>query len=147
MKDYRTACELGYSLACENYRSVTGYYLVEIPKIVNQLVDESSQSFQKAEWRAVIDKTTQALELGGPNAIAYSNRAGAYANLAMLKEASDDCDKAIKIDPDYALAYNNRGYVQERLGQRAKAQLDYEIACNLGLDLACNNFKRLSAGK
>ena len=141
--DYKTACEYQYSLGCENYKTMTGFYPADIPRIVNQLIDESNQYFQKKDWDGVILKTSEALKYDASNVTAYVNRAGAYANMKMLREASEDCDTAIKINPDYGLAYNNRGYVYELLGQIKQAKLDYDIGCNLGIRKACENLKRI----
>jgi curli production assembly/transport component CsgG len=77
------------------------------------------------------------------NAIAYSNRSAAYAQKNFLNKALKDSNEAIRIDPDFSLAYNNRGYVFELLGSNKKAAADYLKSCSLGLDLGCKNFERL----
>jgi tetratricopeptide (TPR) repeat protein len=120
----------------------------EISKKVDMLIDESSESFQRGDWDRVIEKTTRALYFNPRSEIAYTNRAGAYANKGMLKEAEEDSNSAIMINPKYGLAYNNRGYVYERLGQLRQAELDYGTGCSLSIQMACNNLKRISmAGK
>jgi tetratricopeptide (TPR) repeat protein len=144
LSDYRTACDLKYGLACDNYKAITGFYPGDIPKVVAQLLDESKSLFAKADWDGVIKKCSRVIELDGSNATAYTNRAGAYANKKMLDQASQDCETAIKISPDFALSYNNRGYVRELSGEEKQAVLDYETGCKMGLDLACQNAKRLS---
>jgi predicted Zn-dependent protease len=144
LKDYKASCDSKYELACENYKKIAGFYPADIPKIVIKLIDESNECFQKADWDGVIMKTSEALKFDGSNVTAYVNRAGAYANKKMLKEATEDCDKAIRLNPDYGLAYNNRGYVYELLGQTKQAKLDYEIGCNLSIVRSCDNLKRLS---
>jgi tetratricopeptide (TPR) repeat protein len=144
LSDYRTACDLKYGLGCENYKAMAGFYPADIPKMIVQLLDESKELFGKADWDGVIGKCSQVIELAGSNATAYANRAGAYANKKMLYEASRDCEAAIKINPNFALSYNNRGYVRELSGWVKQAVLDYETACKMGLDFACRNVKRLS---
>ena len=144
LSDYRAACDLKYGLGCENYKAMAGFYPADIPKMIVQLLDESKELFGKADWDGVIRKCSRVIELAGSNATAYANRAGAYANKKMLYEASRDCEAAIKIDPNFALSYNNRGYVRELSGWVKQAVLDYETACKMGLDFACRNVKRLS---
>jgi tetratricopeptide (TPR) repeat protein len=108
----------------------------------NELIKQSALSFQKGDWNSVIDITSQALFLNPKSEIAYTNRAGAYANKGMPQEALADCNKAIAINPDYGLAYNNRGYTYELLGQIKQARSDYKIGCNLGITRACENLER-----
>ena len=47
------------------------------------------------------------------------------------QRAIKDYDKAIQLDPDYAWAYNSRGYAYRKLGQDAKADADKAKACSL----------------
>ena len=42
-----------------------------------------------------------------------------------------DYTKAIRLDPDYALAYNNRGLTFRNLGQTANADADKKLTCFL----------------
>ena len=41
-------------------------------------------------------------------------------------------DEAIRLDPQEAIAYNNRGVAYERLGKTREAELDYQKAKELG---------------
>lgn len=109
------------------------------------LLEQSLVSFQKKDWNGVIDATTRALILNPKSEIAYTNRAAAYANKGMLKEALSDCNNAIAINPDFGLAYNNRGYVYELLVQLKQAMSDYKTGCGLGDTLACANVERLAS--
>ena len=47
------------------------------------------------------------------------------------KAAIDDYDQAIKLKPDYALAYYNRGIARNALGDKQSAILDYQKAAEL----------------
>jgi Flp pilus assembly protein TadD len=54
----------------------------------------------------------------------------------------------MRIDPGYALAYNNRGYTYEQIGNREQAIVDYRKALELDNDpeatrLAQENLERL----
>ena len=52
------------------------------------------------------------------------------------KEAINAYDKAIKLKPDYANAYNNRGSAKDELGQPEAALADYNEAIRLDPDMA-----------
>ena len=47
------------------------------------------------------------------------------------QRAIEDFDKAIQLDPDYALAYANRGIAYHLLGQDEKSDADKAKACSL----------------
>jgi len=116
----------------------------EIQTAVNQLVDKSEASFNSGDWDATIAAASAAIALDPKNEVAFTNRAGAYANKGKLKEALQDCNTAIGINPYFSIAYNNRGYVLELSGQLPQARLDYEMSCSLDYALGCKNYKRLS---
>lgn len=117
----------------------------EVQAAVNRLVNKSEASFNSGDWDATIAAASSAIALDPKNEVAFTNRAGAYANKAKLKEALQDCNSAIGINPHFPLAYNNRGYVLELSGQMPQATLDYEMSCNMGNELGCKNYKRISA--
>ena len=48
-----------------------------------------------------------------------------------FSDAIEDYTKAIELDPDYADAYNNRGYAYYLLEQYGKALNDYDKAIEL----------------
>ena len=54
-----------------------------------------------------------------------------YDELGQYQTAIADYTKAIQLDPDYALAYNNRGVAYRNLGQYASADADETKACSL----------------
>ena len=117
----------------------------EVQAAVNQLVNKSEASFNRGDWDATVAAASGAIALDPKNEVAFTYRAGAYANKGKLKEALQDCNTAIGINPYFPLAYNNRGYALELSGQLPQAKLDYEMSCTMGNDLGCRNFKRLKA--
>jgi tetratricopeptide (TPR) repeat protein len=116
----------------------------EVQAAVNQLVNKSQTSFDKGDWDGAIAAASGAIALDPKNEVAFTNRAGAYANKGKLKEALQDCKTALEINPQFPLAYNNRGYALELSGQLPDAKLDYEKSCNMGNELGCKNYKRVS---
>ena len=116
----------------------------EVQAAVNQLVNKSETSLSMGDWDGAISAASSAIALDPKNEAAYTHRAGAYANKGKIKEALQDCNTAIGINPYFPPAYNNRGYALELSGQLPQAALDYEMSCNMGNDLGCKNYKRLS---
>lgn len=116
----------------------------EIQAAVNRLVNKSEASFNRGDWDATVAEASGAIALDPKNEVAFTNRAGAYANKGKLKEALQDCNTAVEINPNFSLAYNNRGYALELSGHLPQATQDYERSCNLGNELGCKNFKRMS---
>jgi tetratricopeptide (TPR) repeat protein len=142
---------LGDYVWCSQGGNVTGYpesdvdmkRTIELQTRVSELVNLSQVLFEEGDWNGAIRAATAALDLDPENEVAYTNRAGAYANQGLFKEAIHDCDRAVNINPYYALAYNNRGYAMERAGDLPQALENYELSCRMGNELACNNMKRL----
>jgi len=67
-----------------------------------------------------------------PDYRAYIGRAGAYQHLERLEEAIGDYSQAIRLKPDSALAYHERGICLARLKQDDRAFTDYNRALELG---------------
>ncbi len=141
--DYEKACKLGLEVACKNYEEITGYPCPWMPAQVAKLIRQSQERFEQRDWDEVIQLTSEAVELDSENELAYLIRAGAYVRKGLGEEALDDYNTAIELNPDFGLAYNNRGYALELLGRAKEAALDYEMGCRLGLNLGCQNRKRL----
>ena len=76
-------------------------------------------------WSSVIRKEPERVPL------AYNNRGLAYGNKGLFKEAIEDLDKAIILNPSYHLAYNNRGMVLGTVGQYDSALRDFTMAIAL----------------
>ena len=81
-----------------------------------------------------------------PNAIAYYNRGRAYYEKFLLVDKKDDTlklamadfDKAIEIQPHFAIAYLSRGNTHEYLGRQKLKESDYSHATDLLTDAITN---------
>lgn len=144
-QNYEAACNLDFDTACENYKSLTGYLPSDISAAVKDLLEKSYAAFQQKDWAGVVRTTSKVLELSSDNVQALANRAAAYAYSGKIEAALEDCNSAIRINPDFGLAYNNRGYCYELLGQTKDAALEYEISCGLGEKTGCENYKRMTS--
>lgn len=144
MENYKIACEKDLQLACENYQKMTGFSPGEIQGKIKILLDESLQEFQNKNWDQVIVLSSWVLVLDKENSKALSNKASALAEKGMLDEALDVINYATKVNPDNGIAYHNKGYILELMHQSKEAALQYEIACGLGVEQSCQEFKKLS---
>lgn len=78
---------------------------------------------------AIIDHT-RALELY-QDAIIFLNRSTAYMRHNMPEEALADCNQALKMNPRFAKAYNNRGYILMHQGKLDAAIADFNLALDI----------------
>ena len=96
-----------------------------------------------------IELFDESVSLNPTNPESYFGRAYSYAFLDRNDAAIDDFTQAIRLRPDYADAYRNRGDVFYRLKSYGKALSDYKTALNLGhvadqqMILAVKNCNRL----
>jgi TPR repeat protein len=111
---------------------------------VVDLLEQSRQEFGKQDYDAVIYLSTQIIQVDSENVEAYSNRCGARSMMNLHQEAHDDCIKAIEINPDFSMGYNNLGWVFEQQGDVKEALVHYNISCQLENTLGCQNYQRLS---
>jgi Tfp pilus assembly protein PilF len=79
-------------------------------------------------WNCVIEKEPD----GAPQA--YNNRGLAFKNMGLMREAISDFDKAIALNPAYALAFNNRGVTFKKIGMFNEAIEDFTAAIALNPD-------------
>jgi tetratricopeptide (TPR) repeat protein len=102
--------------------------------LVNAYMNRGSA---RAEWgddQGAIQDYTQALALEpdlATQAAAHLNRCLSYSNMEQQREALEDCTTAIDLQPNYGLAYENRGLVRRRLNDFQGAIQDYNIAIQI----------------
>ena len=167
--DYRMACALKEEPGCENYKELTGMRPDNIKELVRQLnqgdytanyakdnqsanskarvanlVAQSYTAFSQKNWKNVIQLSDEILSYDPNNLTALANRAGALAETGQLTRALDDCNKAISVDPNYALAHHNRGYIYELMGQTDKAVAEYKFSCGQNISASCAEHRRLT---
>jgi tetratricopeptide (TPR) repeat protein len=55
--------------------------------------------------------------------------------------ALEDFDKALDLDPSLSVTYFNRGYIYQKMGSQDFAIADFQKACKLGNNEACNRLQ------
>ncbi len=139
--NYRIACDKGLDISCQNFKEIFGYFPNEEKNI---FMNESIKFFNQKNYVKSIEYSEKVLSIDSSNSEAYSNICGSYAFLNKLNDAKIACEKAIKIDPNFSMSYNNNGFIFEVDKNFNEAILFYEMGCNLGNSLACENKNRLS---
>jgi len=119
----------------------------QVQPLFNKKVNQSLASFRQGDWDGVIREASDALILDPDNEFAYTNRAAAYIGKGLFRKAIEDCNAAIEANARYGLAYSNRGFALELLGERYHAGMDYDTGCKLGSELGCDNYTRLVVEK
>ncbi len=105
---------------------------------------KSYDAATQGDFDSAIRHATLAIKLDPGRVNPYVNRAWAYIERNKLDDAIHDCGTALSIDSQNALAYNNRGLAYQLKNNTRKAQDDYRKACDLGLQLGCQNFSAVA---
>ena len=66
--------------------------------------------------------------------ISFVNRAFTLGVLGRYNESMNDCEDALKLDPNYVKAWNNKGYCLHKLGKSEEGLKDVEKALELDPD-------------
>ncbi len=121
----------------------------EAQNVLQQTKDERKQSEEAASSAKADMHFTQALtyqnegeldkaieEYGRSiaakeSSVAYNNRGNCWAEKEEFDKAITDYNKAIELDPKFALAYNNRGLIWDDKGDFDKAIADFNKAIEL----------------
>jgi tetratricopeptide (TPR) repeat protein len=83
-------------------------------------------------WRDSISLWNDVLNKYSNVATAYNNRGNAYIEQGNIQQAISDFNKAIEINPSYAVAYKNRGVVYYLVKEYDKAWINVHKAGRLG---------------
>ena len=72
----------------------------------------------------------------------YFDRAGKHLDTGEYQKAIDNYDDAIRLDPQYSRAYNNKGIAYKKLAQPDRAIQDFDEAIRLDSEYAHAYFNR-----
>jgi tetratricopeptide (TPR) repeat protein len=93
--------------------------------------NQGCQKLVAKDYRAAVSSFNFAAHFFENFKQAYNNRAFALINLGQPQRAIKDCDRAIKIDSDYAAAFSNRAGARLQQKEFAKALDDANRAIKL----------------
>ena len=104
----------------------------------NKILDELNSRYQISADTLFIDLSgfaqNQASKMDVTNYLISFYKGNAKRRLGQHKEAVSNYDEAIRLRPDFARAYNNRGIAKRKLGQPREAIKDYNRAIRLNSD-------------
>ncbi|KAJ8319898.1 hypothetical protein KUTeg_001485 [Tegillarca granosa] len=104
-------------------------------KLLNAKKEEGNTAFRGGKLDEAYRLYTEALQIDPNNKFTnsklYNNRATVSAKLGKVKEAADDCTKAIELDENYVKAYLRRAKCYMDLEQYEDAVRDYEKVCKM----------------
>jgi Flp pilus assembly protein TadD len=98
------------------------------------------------QFDRAVEDLEKAIALNPSSAAAYNSRntlGAVYAEAGLLDKAFEQFNKAIFLNQDYAIAYNNRGLLFVMTGDKERAALDFQKACDLGDGNGCNALQEL----
>lgn len=93
--------------------------------------EEGNAHYQRGDYVAAIKCYTRCLGYNPKNAVVLSNRAMAYLKNREYGKAEDDCNLALKIDPNHLKSLSRRATARNALGKHRLALLDFERALEL----------------
>jgi tetratricopeptide (TPR) repeat protein len=106
---------------------------------------KSNDSISKNDPLETIVTASVAIKLDPKLLQAYVNRAWAFNERALYDKAILDLNQALQINPGNAFVYSSRALIFQRQGDDRKAVSDYEKACQLGLEIACENYQKFAS--
>jgi lipoprotein NlpI len=107
--------------------------------------DACVSAYDSQDWDGVLDHCDRAIRSGqltdSDMVDALMRRCWARKEKGEPEQALEDCDEALRRDPNHPVAYNVRGSVYRRMGQPDRAIEDYDQALRLNPDFpfAYNN--------
>lgn len=95
---------------------------------------EALAAFCEADWLKAIDLFTDAIRINSNSAAVFAKRGKCYVKLNRPNACIRDCDRAIQLNPDSAVAYKFRGRAHRLLGNFIEAAKDLRLACRIDFD-------------
>jgi len=127
-----TKLALGFSVPTSSDNGATA---------IDDLIAKTAELERRGEFRELLAFTDKAIKDGVANDYIYVAHGTSLLILGDKKRALSAYNQAIKINPNYAGAYNNRGFIRSALGDNTGAIEDYNqsIKINPNYASAYNN--------
>ena len=100
-------------------------------KEIEKRIDALNELAEAKDWEALEQAATQFIEDYPDRAEGYFFRGNAKGGLKQYDEAIKDYDKAIELNSEVAVIYNNRGNAKNELDQYIEAIKDFDRAIEL----------------
>ncbi len=107
------------------------YLLNLLPKNADIYADRGLVRHFLRDAQGALADFDMAQEIEPENPFRYACRAFIWAAVGNFENAVKDYEKAIELDPDDAVAHNNLGLLQEKLGRNDVAQKHFKVADKL----------------
>lgn len=95
---------------------------------------DGEDAFNEGRMQEAVDAFTKSLDAAPKNHEALAYRAAAYVALGKLESAEEDVDAAIKLESDFSLTWNTRGYIRWLQKNFPGAIEDFTSAIAYGTD-------------
>lgn len=93
---------------------------------------QGNAAFVAKDFEKAAELFSKAIESSEtPNHVLYSNRSACYTSLKKFKEALEDAEECVKINPTWSKGYNRVGAAQYGLGNLDDAEKEYKKALEI----------------
>lgn len=106
---------------------------------VNELKEKGNTALNAEKFDEAIAAYTEAIALDAKNHVLYSNRSAAYAKAGKFKDALEDAEKTIELNPSWAKGYSRKGAAAAGLRDYMKAFEAYNEGKLVSFYLLCQN--------
>lgn len=106
----------------------------EFPEEADFFSERGVVKFHIQNIEGALKDMDEAVRLQPKKSYRYSSRAYIRGHAGMLNKAIEDYKKAIELDPDDAIAHNNLGLLEEKVGYEEQSKRRFEIADSLVKD-------------
>lgn len=98
------------------------------------LKNEGNRLMKEEKYNEALVSYGRAIALDASNPIYYCNRAAAFSRLGDYQKAVDDCNQALRYDPNYGKAYGRLGLAYSKMNRHQEAIDAYKNALRVEPD-------------
>lgn len=92
---------------------------------MNALKEKGNKALAAEQYDDAIFAYTEAIEYDNSNHVLFSNRSAAYAKAGKYRQALEDAEKTIQLNPTFIKGYSRKGAAYAGLGDYVKAHEAY----------------------
>ncbi|XP_053680059.1 small glutamine-rich tetratricopeptide repeat-containing protein beta-like [Anopheles nili] len=96
--------------------------------------NEGNRLMKEEKYMEAVQTYTKAINLDATNPVFYCNRAAAFSRLGDYVHAAEDCQMALRHDPNYSKAWGRLGLAYSKMNQHKQAITAYQNAIRLEPD-------------